>query len=225
MKLSVNLFQTFDGTNQGPGSAHEDTRGDFTRGGWLMPLFDDGVGAAVTNWFDQCGALLFGRNTYDSFVGHWPLVTDPNDPVAAKLNAAQKFVVTSRPLVSDYWRDSTTVLGEGFLTEVRELKSSTSDDDGELQVHGSIELARTLHEAGLIDIYRFIVAPVVVGGGADLFKEGYSADELASPAHTMQVTHSATTPNGCFVVEMVPGEFKNDLTAAVVDGQDVIQEQ
>lgn len=48
MKLSLNLFMTIDGVSQGPGSPDEDTRNGFTRGGWLMPVFDEGCGATVS---------------------------------------------------------------------------------------------------------------------------------------------------------------------------------
>lgn len=215
MKLSINLFRTFDGVSQGPGSAHEDPRDGFENGGWLMPVFDEGVGAAVNGWFEKCGALLLGRRTYDTFASHWPQVTDPNDPVAATINGVHKYVVTSSALTTDVWADTTTVLGDDFLERIRELKDS--DAEGELQVHGSVKLARTLHEAGLVDVYRFVVAPVVVGGGSGVFDAG-------GPAAAMTVTESTVTPNGCVVLEMVPGEFVNDLTAAVEDGQDVIRE-
>lgn len=80
----------------------------------------------------------------------------------------------------------------------------------------SIHLARTLHEAGLINVYRFLVAPVVVGAGARLFDAG-------GPAYAMHVTHSITE-NGLFATEMTPDEFSNTLTAAVLDGQDIITE-
>ena len=49
MRLSINLFMTLDGVSQAPGSRDEDTRGGFTRGGWLMPVFDEGCGRAVDN--------------------------------------------------------------------------------------------------------------------------------------------------------------------------------
>ncbi|MDO5662465.1 MAG: dihydrofolate reductase family protein [Brachybacterium sp.] len=215
MKLSINLFRTFDGVSQGPGSAHEDPRAGFTNGGWLMPVFDEGVGEAVNGWFERCGALLLGRRTYDTFASHWPRVTDPGDPVAATINDAHKYVVTSTDLTTTAWAEDTTVLGADFVDEIKHLKSSDSPD--ELQVHGSVQLAHSLHEAGLVDVYRFVVAPVVVGDGSGIFTD-------TSPAATMTVTHSAVTPGGCFVVEMEPGTFVNDLTAAVEDGHDVIRD-
>lgn len=215
MILSLNLFTTFDGVSQSPGSAAEDPRDGFTRGGWLMPVFDEGCGNAVNGWYERCGALLLGRRTFDTFATHWPNVTDPADAVADRINNKHKYVVTSSPL-GETWADTSSALGDGFLDEIAQLKAA--DSELELQVHGSIRLARALHEAGLIDVYRFLVAPVVVGRGARLFDGN-------GPACAMHVEEGATvTEKGVFVTEMTPREFKNSLTAAVQDGQDVIVE-
>lgn len=202
MKLSVNLFTTLDNVCQGPGGAEEDTRGGFTHGGWLIPHFDEGVGAAVDSWFSHTGALLLGRRTYDIFASHWPNITDPDDSTARIINGGHKYVVTSSP-VDGPWNDSTTALMttggiERALDEVRALKEQEGD---ELQVHGSVQLARTLHEAGLVDVYRLVVAPVVVGTGSRLF----SAE---GPARVFTTTRNEATPSGARVLEMTPQEFR-----------------
>lgn len=212
MKLSINLFMTLDGVCQAPGSPEEDTRGGFAHGGWLMPLFDEGCGRAVSSWFSRTSALLLGRRTYDTFAGHWPQVSDPDDRVAAQINYGPKYVVTSAP-VGETWAETTTVLGEDFLEQVQQLKSMPGD---ELQVHGSIQLARTLHQAGLVDVYRFLVAPVVVGGGAGIFgAEG--------PAVTMTGSTSTVTENGVIALELSPGEFRQ-ASATVQEGRDTIDD-
>src|SRR5699024_6112559 len=59
---------------------------------------DEECGQAVYRWFDNCGALLLGRNTYDEFASHWPQVTDPDDPVAGLTNNNTNYVVTSSPV-------------------------------------------------------------------------------------------------------------------------------
>lgn len=211
MELSVNLFMTLDAVSQSPGSPEEDTRGGFTGGGWLMPLFDEGCGRAVNDWFSHTSALLLGRWTYDTFASHWPQVSDPADRVAAQINNGPKYVVTSTP-IEETWQSTTTVLGEDFLERVQHLKSLPGD---ELQVHGSIRLARALHQAGLVDIYRFLLAPVVVGGGAGIFgAEG--------PAMTMTTSASTVTENGVLVLELSPGEFRR-ANATVEDGKDTVQ--
>lgn len=212
MKLSINLFMTFDGVSQGPGSPDEDPRDGFSRGGWLMPAFDEGCGKVVDGWFERSAALLLGRRTFETFASHWPSVTDPNDKVADRINNHHKYVVTSTPL-GDTWRDTTTALGDKFLPEIEQLKAR--DSHSELQVHGSVRLARTLHEAGLVDIYRFLVAPVVVGQGARVF-------DAAGPAHAMNMEVSTTTSSGVHAVEMTPQDFAGSQRAAVQDGRDVI---
>ncbi|WP_293695167.1 dihydrofolate reductase family protein [uncultured Agrococcus sp.] len=212
MKLSINLFMTLDGVSQSPGSPEEDDRGGFDRGGWLMPLFDDGCAQVVNGWFSQTSALLLGRTTYDTFAAHWPHVTDPEDRVADRINRGQKYVVTSNP-VGDVWQDSTTTLGDDFLERVRQLKHEPGD---ELQVHGSIRLARALHRAGLVDIFRFLIAPVIVGGGLSIFSD----DDAAS---TLTLTSSSTTDSGVTAMELVPGEFQQAV-ATVEDGKDSVQQ-
>lgn len=210
MRLSVNLFITLDGVSQSPGSPEEDTRGGFTRGGWLMPVFDEGCGRAVGHWFSHTSALLLGRSTFDTFAGHWPGVTDPQDRVAAQINHGPKHVVTSSP-VGEVWAGTTTVLGEDFLDRIRELRQQPGD---ELQVHGSIRLARTLHEAGQVDIYRFLIAPVMVGAGASIFGG-------AGLAGSMDLTGGTITDSGVISVELAPGELRQ-ARAVAVDGKDVI---
>lgn len=212
MKLSINLFTTLDGVSQAPGGAEEDTRGGFTHGGWLLPHFDEGCGKAVDEWFHHTTALLLGRHTYDTFAGHWPQVTDPEDRVAAAINSMQKYVVTSSP-TGEVWRDTTTVLDPFDLDRIRDLKAQDGD---ELQVHGSVRLARSLHEAGLVDIYRLLVAPVVVGSGSRLF-------EANGPAHSLAVTSGIVTASGVTSLVMEPREFVA-ATATVQDGKDSVNE-
>lgn len=210
MKLSVNLFMTLDGVSQGPGSPEEDTRDGFTHGGWLMPLFDEGCGRAVDGWYSHTSALLLGRRTYDTFASHWPQVTDPEDRVAAQINQGPKYVVSSSA-VGEPWASTTTVLEGNFLEKIQQLKSLPGD---ELQVHGSIRLARTLHQVGMVDLYRFLIAPVVVGGGAGIF-------DAEGPAFTMAASNSTVTGNGVVALELTPGEFRA-ASAAVEEGKDTV---
>lgn len=212
MLLSVNIFMTLDGVNQARGAPEEDTRGEFSHGGWLMSVFGEGCGQAVDRWFENCGALLLGRHTYDTFASHWPQVTDPEDPAADLINASQKYVVTSSP-VGDVWADTTTALGDDFLDEIARFKGVTHSK--ELQVHGSIQLAQTLHKAGLVDLYRFLIAPVTVGPGFGIFKDG-------GPSYNMHVVHGAVTDKGVFDVEMTPADFEDRKTVSIEYGKEVV---
>ncbi|MFJ8732618.1 dihydrofolate reductase family protein [Streptomyces bauhiniae] len=166
-KLVSTVFVSLDGVYQAPGGPEEDTSGGFGQGGWTFPYADDDFGAFVDESFGRAGAFLLGRHTYDIFAGYWPKVTDPENPVAAKLNALPKYVVSAT--VEDPEWAGTTVLSGDFAKEVQALKERTG---GEVQIHGSGALVRSLVNLGLIDTLHLLTFPVVLGEGRRLFVEG-----------------------------------------------------
>lgn len=166
-KLVSQIFVSLDGVYQGPGGPQEDTRGGFEQGGWTVPYADEDFGRFVDGVFADVGAFLLGRRTYDIFAGYWPKVTDPANPVAAKLNALPKYVASST--LSDPEWSGTTVIGGDLAKEVTSLKERT---DGEIQLHGSGALLRSLLNLDLIDTVHLITFPVVLGAGRRLFTEG-----------------------------------------------------
>ncbi|EGX59607.1 hypothetical protein SZN_11678 [Streptomyces zinciresistens K42] len=165
--LVSTLFVTLDGVYQAPGGAEEDTRGGFPHGGWSFPYNDEDFGRFVGGVFTRPAAFLLGRRTYDIFASFWPKVTDPADPVAAKLNTLPKYV-PSATLTDPAW-ESTTVLAGDLGKEVGALKERT---DGEIQVHGSGALVRSLLALDLVDTLHLLTFPVVLGTGHRLFPEG-----------------------------------------------------
>ena len=184
MQLTVTTFLSVDGVYQGPGGPTEDRSGDFERGGWLVPHFDEETGEFMTSVFEQVDAFLLGRRTYEIFAAHWPTAADPSDPVANSLNVLPKHVA-STTLKDPEWNNTTVLTGD-LATAVRALK----DREGrELQVHGSGQLVRFLLEHDLVDRLNLLVFPVIVGAGRRLFPEGGIATGLA-------LEESRTTPSG-----------------------------
>jgi dihydrofolate reductase len=166
-KLVYTVFVTLDGVYQAPGGPQEDTRDGFEQGGWSFPYADEDFGRFVGEVFDNAGAFLLGRRTYDIFASYWPKVTDPGDPIASRLNALPKYV-PSATLTDPRWT-GTTVLGGDLAKEVTALKERTA---GQLQTHGSGALARSLLALDLVDTVHLLTFPVVLGTGRRLFTEG-----------------------------------------------------
>ncbi|HEY6479816.1 MAG TPA: dihydrofolate reductase family protein [Streptosporangiaceae bacterium] len=192
MRLTLHTFLTLDGVMQAPGGPDEDPSGGFGHGGWSFPYGDDDFGAAVSGWFDLAGAFLLGRRTYEIFAGHWPHVTDPADPIASRLNALPKYVA-SRTLSSVDWANS-ALLGGDALAEIAKLKEQPG---GELQVHGSGELAQALIERDLVDEYRLLFFPVHLGSGKKLFRDGARAAAL-------RIISSSVTSTGVIIASYEP---------------------
>ncbi|MFL6027544.1 MAG: dihydrofolate reductase family protein [Friedmanniella sp.] len=208
MRLSVNAFLTVDGVMQGPGGVDEDPSGGFDRGGWLVPYIDEDFGAIVDSWFARADAILLGRTTYDMMHPYWRSVTDPDNLVATKLNGLPKYVA-STTLTTPVW-EHTTVISEAVVETVARLKDSGG---GELQVHGSCGLARTLQEAGLVDEYRLLVFPVLVGAGKRLFSEA------AAPSG-LNLIESRVTSTGATYSALAPAPFAVGRVG-VEDGHEV----
>ena len=174
MQLTVTTFLSVDGVYQGPGGPTEDQSGGFDRGGWLVPHFDDATGQFMNEVFDKVDAFLLGRRTYDIFAASWPNTTDPDDPVASRLNTLPKYVV-STTLKDPEWANTTVLEGDAAAA-VQELKGR---DGRELQVHGSGRLVQFLLDHDLVDRLNLLVFPVIVGAGRRLFADRGIATGLA----------------------------------------------
>ncbi|MEV4020706.1 dihydrofolate reductase family protein [Nonomuraea angiospora] len=185
-KLVVSTFLSLDGVMQGPGGPGEDDSNDFPHGGWLPPYVDEGFGRIMGEQFERADGMLLGRRSYDILSSHWPNV--PDEEGGAKINGMAKYVTTRTPMTAA-WRNTQVLVGEAAET-VAELKKST---DGEIIVQGSSDLLRTLQRAELIDEYRLLVFPVILGEGKRLFAEG------TAPAG-LKLTGSTATDAGVVFV-------------------------
>lgn len=167
-KLGVVEFVTLDGVMQGLGGPDEDREGGFDLGGWSAPYGDEVLAKQAGQGIGQTSAYLFGRRTYEHMAAHWPHESADN-PIAASLNATPKYVATRTLRQRDLlWSDS-HVIDTDIVEGVQRLKA---EGDGFVTVLGSGVLVQTLIANELVDTYRIMVHPLLLGTGKRLFR-GY----------------------------------------------------
>ena len=183
MKLVTCTQVTLDGVMEGNGGQAMNRPG-FERGGWARPGSDPEVGRYVGEFYQRADAFLFGRVTYDLFAGYWGSISDPANPIASALNSRPKHV-TSNTLTEATWPETTVLRGD-VVAAVSELKGRPG---GELQVHGSGALIRSLLAADLVDELSLLVFPVIVGQGTRLFPDD-------GPDLALELVESRPFPTG-----------------------------
>ncbi len=196
-RIVVSQFVTVDGVVEGPGNEP-----DFDRAGWAFQFDrgDEGNRYKLEEVFGA-GALLLGRVTYEGFAAVWPSMTDEVG-FADKMNTMPKYVVSST-LAEPGWANSTVLSGD-VADEVEKLKRR---DSGDILVNGSIQLVRTLAEHGLVDEYRLMVFPIVVGAGRRLFGD---TDQVA----TLRLVEAKPVgPDGVAVLTYRPAGTTEPATA------------
>jgi len=183
-KLKIIEHISLDGVIQ-----HSDDGGDFPYGEWTAPYRTaegrDVMLAAHGETFD----LLLGRRLYDLWSGFWP---HASGPMADRINAATKYVVTHRP-ESRSWGPHQG-LGPDIAEGVRHLKSQDGPD---LVLVGSSTLTSTLLEHGLADVVLLVVYPVLLGTGKRFFAEG-------TPARSFELTSTEAMPSGVILSTYSP---------------------
>jgi dihydrofolate reductase len=139
-------------------------------GDWLVDpgpeVFDN-----LAEIIEPQDAVLLGRGTYDYWVDYWP--TSDVEPFASFINGTEKHVFTSSPLAGRW--SNTTVASTPAAAYVAALKQQAGGDIG---IHGSISLARSLWEDGLVDELRLVVAPAVAGRGRRLLGDDADLRQL-----------------------------------------------
>jgi dihydrofolate reductase len=155
-KIYSFLASTLDGYYEGPNQEFD----------W--PVVDQEFNDYSVQQLGETGALLFGRITYQWMAAYWPTpaAAEQNDPrVVERMNSIPKIVV-SRTLDAAEWANSRRVSGD-VATEITKLKQEPGKD---IAIFGSVKLATSLLELGLLDEVRVIVNPVVLGAGHSLFQ-------------------------------------------------------
>jgi dihydrofolate reductase len=194
-RVIVQAWTTVDGVAQAPGDPQEDTSSGFRHGGWSLPYFEEAAMKWVVDNLTAAGGLLLGRNTWEAFAGHWPNAPDEEQVLAEPMNTLPKYVATttlSEPLA---WQNSTVLRGD-VAEAVAALKR---EDGGDLLVIGSIGLVHTLVAHGLVDEFRVMIDPLLVGGGKRLFPD----DGERRP---LRLVHSQATGAGAIIATWAPAE-------------------
>ena len=159
-RIIVTEFISLDGVVEDPGGAE-----GYKHGGWTFQFQDEEGMKFKFDELMEADAQLLGRVTYDGFAAAWPSMEDDGVGFKDKMNAMPKYVVSST-LTDPSWQNTQVI----SLDDVEGL-------DGTILVAGSARLAQGLHARGLVDEYRLMLYPVVLGSGKKLFGE---SDDLTA---------------------------------------------
>jgi len=149
-KLIVSNVMSLDGFFEGPNKKFD----------WFVP--DEEFLDYAKDLLRSVDTILFGRTTYEHMAAYWP--SAPRDEIANAMNNLPK-VVVSRTLKNVEWNNSRLIQGD-VAEEISKLKQMPGKD---IVIFGSATLASSLLQLGLIDDYRVILSPILLGGGSPMF--------------------------------------------------------
>ena len=159
--------------------------------GWSGLYFNDEVAKFQYDNLFESDALLLGRVTYEGFKAAWPTMEGTGD-FGERMNGIRKYVATNT-LTEPEW--NATFLSGDVAAQISRIKGATNET---LLINGSAELFTYLGDRGLIDEYRFMVFPVVVGSGKHLFEEG--------KGRAFTLIKSQITTSGVAILTYTPAE-------------------
>lgn len=187
-KIVVSEFLTLDGVMEAPGGeSHPDGKG-----GWSLQFFNDEAGKFKFDELFAADALLLGRVTYEHFAAAWPSMTDEQG-FADRMNSLPKFVASTTLQEPLEW-NATLIQGD-VAEQVSKLKL---EDGRDILVIGSADLVHTLLQHDLIDEFRLMVFPVVLGSGKRLFRDGIAST-------TLRLAETKTFGSGVVVLSYARG--------------------
>ncbi len=178
MRLVATEYISLDGVFEEPGQ-------------WSFPFFNEEAGEFKWDELQASDALLLGRRTYEGFAAAWPTMTDTGE-FGVRMNEIPKYVVSST-LDHPAWTGSRLIRGD-VIAEIAALRRAPGRD---LLLSGSGQLFNALLRENLIDVYRLMVHPIVVGRGRRLFAE--DLDE-----RTLELTATRQFATGVTILEYVP---------------------
>lgn len=169
MKIIVTEFITLDGVVEAPNE-------------WSFPYWTDETAKFKLKELRAADAQLLGRVTYEGFAAAWPTMSD-EEGFADRMNSIPKYAV-STTLEKGEW-NNTTIIRTNVAEEVAKLKAQPG---GDVLVAGSMTLIRILMEHDLVDEYRLLVYPIVLGKGKRLFADGVAASLTLTESRLMGST-------------------------------------
>jgi dihydrofolate reductase len=152
----------------------------------FVTAWDDETDASGADLIATQDAVILGRRSYDEWATFWP--ESEIEPFASFINAVPKYVATSTPLEPE-WANSRVIEG-GLVEFVQDLKGRPGGDIG---IHASISVTRTLLAADVVNELRLVIAPALAGSGQRLF-DGLGPTRLES-------TRSTRSPSGHLLVD------------------------
>jgi dihydrofolate reductase len=195
-KVIANEWMSLDGVIQSAGS-DDDTTGGFKHGGWHLPYFDEIAQRWVVEGYQSAGGFLFGRRTYELLAGYWPNASEEEQAIARPLNELPKYVAT-RTLSDPLEWDNAHVLQGDVVEAVRALKE---EDGGDLHLVGSSRLTQTMVERGLVDVFRLMIDPLLLGGGKRFLPDDGAMTRL-------RLLDSQVTSTGAILATYEPAEAR-----------------
>ncbi len=142
---------------------------------WWLPYHSDERATHIRKTIESADALLLGATTYKMLAPYWSAQENDDNGPARKLNSMAKYVISST-LKESLWNNTQKIIKDNVVEEIRKLKQETG---GDILIPGSGTLVQSLMETDLIDEYRFLVLPVIMGAGKRFFKDGVEITKLA----------------------------------------------
>lgn len=195
-RLIANEFMSLDGVAQAPGGTDEDPSGGFRHGGWHMGYMQD---ERAQQWvlasIVEAGGFVLGRRTYEIFAAYWPNASEEEQVIAEPLNTKPKHVASTTLTEPLEWQNSALLAGD-VAAAITALKQ---EDGGDLHVIGSTELVRSLIGHDLVDEFRLMIDPVMLGGGKRIFQD----DGLL---RSLRLVNGEVAGTGAFLATYVPAK-------------------
>jgi dihydrofolate reductase len=193
MRIIITEFMSLDGVMEDPGGSEVSANG-----AWQIPYMTDDAGAFKFDELKATDGILLGRVTYQGFAATWPGREAEFGEFGELMNSLPKYVVSASLAQEDLTWQNSTVINQDIVDRVAELRAQEGRD---LLVAGSDQLVSLLVKSDLVDEYRIMVHPIVLGSGKQLFE--------GAPQTKLQLTGTRTFTSGIALLTYQPTKEKS----------------